>query len=251
MISSRSTSPLPERSATKSPVAKTTAASVASSNASNTIVITPTVTTLGSGTTVFTGSFTGFSRFFLVDAGVTLPLVLTDFSARVNSQKNAVLNWTTSSEQNNRQFDVEMSMNGVNFVSLGAVPSKGNSLTPQNYEYLHIKPQPGITWYRLKQTDWDDKSTYSKIVFITIDKGLVKSFIYPVPAKERVTVNFGSVIAAGRIEIFSADMKILKRENINGPSIKKEVNINDLPQGVYFIRLANGSSSEILRFVKE
>jgi hypothetical protein len=232
-------------------LAKTTAASVAASNASNTIVVTPTVTALGSGTTVFTGSFTGFSRFFLVDAGVTLPLVLTDFSARVNSQKNAVLGWTTSSEQNNRQFDVEMSIDGVNFVLLGTVASQGNSFTPQNYEYLHVKPQSGITWYRLKQTDWDGKSTYSKIVFITIDKGLVKSFIYPVPAKERVIVNFGSVITTGRIEIFSADMKILKLENINGPSIKKEIDINDLPQGIYFIRLSKGSSSEILRFVKE
>src|SRR5204862_118992 len=114
-------------------IAKTTAASVASSNVSNTVLITPTVTTLGSGTTVFTASFTGFSRFFLVDAGVALAIELTDFSGKVTGEQNSLLSWTTASEQDNRQFDIEVSRDGVNFTLLGTVASQGNATHDQHY----------------------------------------------------------------------------------------------------------------------
>jgi hypothetical protein len=232
-------------------IAKTSAATAGAANASNTVLVTPTVTTLGSGTTVFTANFTGFSRFFLVDAGVTLPIELTDFSARVNNEQNTVLNWITASEQNNRGFDVEASRDGLNFALLGTVASKGNSNAPQQYEYLHIKPQQGTTWYRLKQTDWDGRFTYSRIVFVNLDKGLVRSFVYPVPAKDRITINFGSMITKGQIDIFSVDMKVLQHENITGLSARKDINISSLPAGVYFLRFSDGTVNEITRFIKE
>jgi len=232
-------------------IAKTSAASVASSNSGNTVFVTPTVTTLGSGTTVFTGSFTGFSRFFLVDAGVTLPIVLKDFTGKINNDQNAVLNWATESENNNRGFDIEMSRDVSNFVLLGTIASPGNSLTEQHYEYLHIKPQPGVSFYRLKQTDMDGRYEYSKIISLYINNDMVNAFVYPVPAKTRITINFGKIMAKGEIEIFSADMKTVKREIINNPSATKEININNLSKGVYFIRYANGSGTKILRFIKE
>ena len=109
-------------------IAKTTAASVAASNVSNTIIVTPTVTTLGSATTVFTANFTGFSRFFLVDAGVALAAELTEFSGKVTPEQNSLLSWTTASEQNNRQFDIEVSRDGINFENIGTVASKGNAI---------------------------------------------------------------------------------------------------------------------------
>jgi hypothetical protein len=232
-------------------IAKTSAASAVAANSSNTVLVVPTVTTLGSGTTVFTASFTGFSHFFLVDAGVILPVALTDFTVKLNNDRDAVLNWATESEHNNRQFDIEISRDGSNFVRLGTVASQGNSAGGQHYEYLHAKPQPGITFYRLKQTDIDDKYEYSKIISLHINTNLVKASVYPVPAKNRITISFGSIITKAEIEIFSADMKTVRHESINSPSSTKEINISNLSKGVYFIRYANGSATEILRFIKE
>lgn len=232
-------------------MAKTSAASVAASNSGNTVFVTPTVTTLGSGTTVFTATFSSFSRFFLVDAAVTLPIVLTKFTGKVTNDQDAILNWVTESENNNRGFNIEISRDGSNFVLLGTIASKGNSATEQHYEFLHIKPQPGKTFYRLKQTDMDGRYEYSKIISIQINNDQVKAFVYPVPAKNRITINFGKTIAKGEIEIFSADMKTVKRESIHGPSATKEINISNLSKGVYFIRYANGTTSGILRFIKE
>ncbi|MGZ8542187.1 MAG: zinc-dependent metalloprotease, partial [Chitinophagaceae bacterium] len=232
-------------------IAKTSAATVSASNSSNTVIVTPTVTTLGSGSTVFTASFTGFSRFFLVDAAVTLPIVLTDFTAKLTDDKDALLSWATESEYNNRGFDVEISRDGSNFSLLETIASKGNSATEQPYEYLHLKPQPGITYYRLKQTDLDGKYAYSKITSILISNDWVKASAYPVPAKNSIIINFGSIISKGKIEIFSADMKIVKRENINSATATKDINIGHLSKGVYFIRYSTESTSGVLRFIKE
>src|SRR4030095_3463052 len=138
-------------------IAKTTASAVTGANVTNTILVTPTVTTLGSGTTVFTASFTGFSRFFLVDPAVVLSAELTEFNGKLTTELNSLLTWTTASEQNNRQFDVELSRNGINFDVIGTVASKGNSIADQHYEFLHVKPQPGVSYYRLKQIDHDGK----------------------------------------------------------------------------------------------
>ena len=232
-------------------IAKTTAASVAASNVSNTVLITPAVTTLGSGTTVFTANFTGFSRFFLVDAGVALAIELTGFSAKVTSAQNSLLSWTTASEQDNRQFDIELSRDAVNFDLLATVASQGNATHDQHYEYLHVKPQPGISFYRLKQTDIDGKYTYSKIIALNIDNSLAKASVYPVPAKNIISINFGEIITKAEISIFSADMKTVKQESINGLSARKDINISHLPSGIYFIRYTSGNTNEIMRFIKE
>lgn len=232
-------------------LAKTTAASVATSNASNTVFLTPTVTTLGTGTTVFTASFTGFSRFFLVDAGVTLPVELTDFSGIVTTDQNSLLKWTTSSELDNRAFELEQSRDGLNFTLLGTIPSLGNASHDQHYEYLHVKPQPGVTFYRLKQTDQDGKYSYSKIIALTINNYLTKASVYPVPASNSITVNFGETTGQAEIGIFSADMKMIKRETISAMASRKDINISHLSAGIYFIRYTSRTASEILRFIKE
>ncbi|HKO79105.1 MAG TPA: zinc-dependent metalloprotease [Chitinophagaceae bacterium] len=232
-------------------IAKTSAASAAASNPSNTVFVTPAVTTLGSGTTVFTGSFTGFSRFFLVDGGVILPVSLTDFTVKLNNNQDAVLNWTAASESDNLGYEIEMSRDGSTFALLGTRASQGNSLQQQHYEYIHIKPQPGLTFYRLKQTDLDGKYEYSKIISLYIDNNLVNVSVYPVPANNKITINFGTVVSKGKIEIFSADMKTVKRENINGPQLIKDINISSLSKGIYFIRYANDTTTGVIRFIKE
>jgi len=232
-------------------IAKTSAASVAASNITNTILVTPTVTTLGSGTTVFTANFSGFSRFFLVDDVVILPAEITEFSGKLTTDQNALLTWTTASEQNNRQFDIELSRNGIDFEVIGTVASKGNSTTDQHYEFLHVKPQPGISYYRLKRTDHDGKYSYSKIISLTVNPELARAFVYPVPAKNIITINFGSITGNAEISIYSADMKLVKAERVNAPSLTKELNIGNLAQGIYFIRYTQGKLVKTLPFIKD
>jgi len=162
-----------------------------------------------------------------------------------------LLSWTTASEQDNKQFDIEVSKDGLNFEVIGTIASQGNSIVARHYQFLHVKPQPGVSYYRIKQTDMDGKYSYSKIISLTVPSALAKASVYPVPAKDKITINFGAITAKGEIKIYSADMKVVKQVTLNGLSITKEINISSLGAGIYFIRYFNGTAAETLRFIKE
>lgn len=232
-------------------IAKTTAASAAAANSSNTVLVTPTVSTLGSGTTLFTGNFTGFSRFFLVDAGATLPVTITSFTGTAINKKQSLLKWTTSFEQNNKEFTIEVSQDGIRFLPLVTIASKGNSSSDQQYEYLHERPATGMNWYRLKQTDLDEQSKYSAVVSVLIDHGQNSAYLYPVPAKDQLTIHFGAAVSNTHIEILTADMRRLKQETVSNLSIKKDISVTGLPAGIYFVRISSPSGISLLRFIKE
>jgi hypothetical protein len=176
---------------------------------------------------------------------------LLSFTGKLNDQKITVLDWVTASEENNKQFDVEISADGSSFTLLGSVLSQGNSGSEQYYQYVHIAPQPGTSWYRLKQIDWDGQWKYSNIIQVNVSNDMVRPFVYPVPAKNSITINFGMQAKRADISILSTDMKTMKQETINGPALKREINIQTLPQGVYFIRLTTDGHTRILRFIKE
>lgn len=232
-------------------LAKTTAGSVAAATGANTVFVTPTVSTLGSGITIFSYSFTGFSRFFLVDAGATLPVTLVDFTGHLDNSKNAVLNWQTSTEQNSKQFDVEVSRDGSQFARIGTVASKGNSSAKQDYEFVQMNPASGMNWYRLKQIDQDGKFKYSKVIILNVDKGLVKPSLFPVPATDRITINFGKLMSNVSVSLYTAEMKLVRSERTSGPNTRKDMSISDLAPGVYFIKLSGENTNELMRFVKQ
>lgn len=231
-------------------IAKTSAASVAASNGTNTILVTPTVTTLGSGVTVFTATFTGFSRFFLVDAAVTLPVTWLSFTGQVTPGNNHLLRWIVASENNNKQFDIEASSDGNVFLPLAYQLSAGNTNSQRQYEYVHINPSQGTTWYRIKQTDIDGRVSYSTIISLNNNKQSIASTIYPVPSQNRVTVNFGKLVSKVKMEIFTADMKSVSTEYIDRPVFTHDINIQHFTKGAYFIRISGNTSAEILRFIK-
>ena len=192
-------------------IAKTTAASAAAANATNTIMMTPTVTTLGANTVVFTANFVGFSRFFLVDAGATLPVTFIDFTARAQADNNTELKWATSFEQDNDYFAVETSQDGINFAQIGMVRSQGNSGSRQDYDFIHNNPPTGTSWYRLRQVDLDGRVTYSRTVSVTISKDVVVAHVFPVPTTGKLTISFGEWIQATELTIYNTDLQIVKQ----------------------------------------
>jgi hypothetical protein len=232
-------------------LAKTSALNIAAANHTNTVIVTPTVTYLGTDAVGFTADFTGFSKFFLVDAAVTLPVTLTDLVVKLNTQNDGEIHWSTSSELNNAGFDVETSRDGLHFSMLGNVASLGNGTTTNHYNFIHNKPAPGLHFYRLKQVDIDGKKTYSKIISLLVETDVSKARIYPVPATTNITIHFGDLLSNTDLEIFSAEMKLIKREVIGGPVLTKEINVEHLPAGIYFVRIDRKGRTEVLRFFKK
>ncbi len=93
---------------------------------------------------------------------VVLPIVLTSFDV---VEDNGVVNifWTTSVERDNDYFTIERSSDGINFTVIEKVISRGNSSVRTDYSVKDLKPEAGLMYYRLKQTDLNGSSTVSAV----------------------------------------------------------------------------------------
>lgn len=117
--------------------------------------------------TVFVGTpfYTGTTELF---RSATLPVSLTDFYGQV-SDKQVVLVWTTQSEINNRQFELEKSTNGYDFTTVTIVQGAGNSNTTRSYLATDYSPATGTSYYRLKQVDFDGTVAYSSLISVNFE----------------------------------------------------------------------------------
>ncbi|MES2567304.1 MAG: lamin tail domain-containing protein [Bacteroidota bacterium] len=119
------------------------------------------------------------SSTFGTSNAMVLPIELLYFNANYNG-KYVDLNWATATEINNDYFTIERSGDGLNFESLLKVKGAGNSTNQINYSVTDEEPINGISYYRLKQTDFDDNFSYSNIVSVT-SKIEEEYKIYPNP----------------------------------------------------------------------
>jgi hypothetical protein len=154
-----------------------------------------------------------------------LPVELLFFDAKLNNERKVDLIWQTASEHNNDYFSIERSQDGENFEVITIVPGAGNSNDLLSYLSKDENPFPGISYYRLKQTDYDGAFEYSPLKVVQLlEEGIVS--IYPNPSSSGV-VNFSSANAIGNLKVFSSDGKMVFNENV-----ENTVNLQ-LQSGVY------------------
>ncbi len=83
-----------------------------------------------------------------------LPVELLSFNASIN-EFTVTLAWQTASELNNDYFTLLRSVDGINYKEIGKVDGSGTTNEAYEYEYVDEHPMPGISYYRLTQTDFD------------------------------------------------------------------------------------------------
>ncbi len=94
----------------------------------------------------------------------------------------ARVNWETFQELNATHFDVERSLDGQQFNSIGMVPAKGDR--GGVYTFTDVEPASGINFYRLRQYDSDGSDRISKVVTVTFGEGdIVLTKLYPNPVR--------------------------------------------------------------------
>ncbi|HNQ12865.1 MAG TPA: T9SS type A sorting domain-containing protein [Bacteroidia bacterium] len=94
-----------------------------------------------------------------------LPIELLFFDAELNNDV-VDLRWQTATEKDNDYFTIERSGDGKTFEDISKVKGAGNSTTVRNYSAVDPSPLNGISYYRLKQTDYDGTSTHSEVVSV-------------------------------------------------------------------------------------
>lgn len=192
----------------------------------------------------WTGTVSSFSPFGVGEQGgfvAVLPVALSKFEAK-NTHKSALLTWATSSERENAYFEVQHSTNGIGFNTIAEVKGQGTTNTETDYNYTHSTPSVGTNYYRLKQVDYNNMTSFSAIRSIVFVKGNLSLF---------------SNLAQSTIDIAtdSNDCTTVSIYNIAGQEVitqkiqvRATIDISNLQNGLYIVRTNTGTTA---RFVKQ
>jgi autotransporter-associated beta strand protein len=197
------------------------------------------------GTIITNTLITSFSPFTLASSTSNniLPIELLDFTAVLNDDI-VNLNWSTATELNNNYFTVEKTKDGRNFEFVANVPGAGKSTTLKKYVAQDEKPYQGVSYYRLKQTDFDGKFKYSKIAVVDFLNDEYDLRIYPNPTNAIITIEF--------LEQLSPQSTLVSLTNVYGQQLSLnqiisknqiKVDLSSLPSGIYFIGITLGEKT--------
>ncbi len=153
---------------------------------------------------------TSFSEFAIGgDRGTVLPIVLDYFNARLIETNTVLLEWATHTQVNNDFFSLEKSSDGIHFTEFYRVKGKGNSSEHEAYKHLDEQPIPGISYYRLKQTDDDGSHEYFKMIAVqTPESSIIEFFevqVFPNPFNDELHIKFTGT-EKGTIQVTLLDM---------------------------------------------
>jgi len=178
-----------------------------------------------------------------------LPVKLTDFAAK--SKDNSVfIYWATSSETNNSHFDVEKSVNGKDFESIGKVKGSANSNQTLKYSFVDNKLNK-TAYYRLKQVDFNGNYEFSKVITPSQSKDFkkeIKLSVLPNPFTNEIFIadeNNNNEVTSVEIADITGKVKYASRG-----SGEIRINTSEFANGVYFIRVSQGDISTIKRIIK-
>jgi hypothetical protein len=161
---------------------------------------------------------------------VVLPLHLSDFSGRTNGNDN-ILFWSTLSESNSRDFEIERSTDGVQFGKIGEVPAAGNSSSIHSYTFTDYHPSADKYFYRLKQTDIDEKYTFSNTILLKRNGAGIT--VYPNPAIQTVSILFGYPVRNEVYLLVNSNGQTVQQLVFNGTTAT--INLAEKPAGLYYL----------------
>jgi hypothetical protein len=171
----------------------------------------------------------------------TTSVELTNIDAK-RKDKSTLITWTTASEKDNAQFNVEQSTDGKTFKTIGEVKGNGTTASANNYSFEHSTPAVGVNYYRLKQLDYNGTETYSAVRSVVFgNNGLV---VKNTLVKDVVTVIVNEE-ATSTVNIFNISGQQVMTAKAQG---EQTLDVSTLPPGIYMIRTTTG---DVSRFVKQ
>jgi hypothetical protein len=196
---------------------------------------------------------TGFSGFYVTGPLSTpLPVVLVNFTGS-RQGTGVLLNWQVGVESGLLRYEVEGSVDGVAFSTLGNVLADGSS----SYQYFVAAPSAGLHFYRLKMVNTDGSSSYSSVAVVDLSAAAGSAGVQVLsnPFTSFCVIRVVSGMAGpAQLRLTDISGKILWRSQV---ALVAGVNTYTLPsaatlaKGIYLLSVSGGQMMETVKVVKE
>lgn len=211
----------------------------------------------GVGVLMGLASFSEFGAGSGSVGGAGLPIELLYFNASLTDVQTVALNWATELEINNEYFTIERSKDGIAFDEIMTIEGAGNSMQTLYYTATDAQPLHGISYYRLKQTDYDGAFEYSDLV--TVNNAAQTDIdvnIYPNPVTGSsfiIDLGNGSFNAnsdiAGTAKIVNMLGELVAVQQVSSQGSSKVTLPENLAKGIYILQLDINNNVTTKRFV--
>ena len=196
----------------------------------------------GSNPPVNAGSAAGSSSLTL--NGGLLPLTLLEFNV-TNQGGAALLQWSTSTERNTREFVIERSSDSRSWTYAGTVAAVGNSTVATQYRFTDAGAVAGPNYYRLRMLDKDGKEQVSPVRLLILNgrKGTVQLYPNPVFAGQAAWL-YSSLDETVKYRVIDVAGRTLATGSFRG-----QVVLRQLPAGLYTVTLESNGFSKTERLL--
>jgi len=173
-----------------------------------------------------------------------LPVELLQFKANAKPDHTVLIEWRTASETNSWNYQVERSNGYEDFETVAVLSAAGNSSSISEYHTIDDNPLDGISYYRLRQTDFDGTEHVYDPVQVTFQRESNTGIrIYPNPAMDQVFI------------LGQSDATVMKLSDTKGKTVKlirlkcdevNRIDLSSLPSGVYFLSDDVGNNEKLI-----
>lgn len=171
-------------------------------------------------------------------AAVMLPVEWLDFEAVLSTDERKVdCIWQTASELNNAYFSVERSSDTEQWEVIGTVQGAGTSSQVNSYVFIDERPLPGVSYYRIRQTDFNGDQDWSNIDVVKRNESVFT--VYPNPGSGVFRV-LG--VQPHQFTVFDASGREVPVVWVTA----QEVSLEAVAQGCYIFQATN-AQGELLR----
>ena len=185
---------------------------------------------------------------------IAVPVELVSFNADIIGD-GVLLTWKTATEINNLGFEIYRKSD-ADWEKIGFVNGAGNSTEYQEYSFVDKAPINSVTYYQLKQIDYDGSFEFSPVTEVT--PAIAKEFTlwqnYPNPFNPSTTIKFSVPKSAEKefvkLEIFDVlgtKVATLVNGYKNAGVYRIQYDASNLSSGIYLYKLSVGEKTDVRR----
>ncbi|MEQ9050759.1 MAG: T9SS type A sorting domain-containing protein, partial [Marinoscillum sp.] len=200
-------------------------------------------------TSVTVPGVTEFSPWAISGNSVPLPVELISFKGQ-QLGSNAHLEWETATERDNDYFEVNKSSDGITFYPIARVQGAGHASTLQHYSHVDQSPTPGVSYYQLRQVDYDGAFSLSKVISVQVIDPDWDMTVYPNPASEFIhlvsSTGYSNEIS---LVLYDQQGRVQMERTLSEVSANQVFNmdIQALTSGLYILKIYGPTFSKTLK----
>lgn len=190
----------------------------------------------------------------VISNGGVIPVKLLSFETVANNNCTSLVKWHTSNEQDNKQYELQYSIDGINYLKTATIASK-NNINESFYEITVDLGAAAIHYFRLKIIDKDGGFLYSYVIKLNKKcAGIFSIAVNPNPVVDKIALTITQPEAGNTtISIFNTMSVLMYKAEKIFHAGENNINLNVLQQsapGIYIIKAENAKKVIVKKMIK-